>query len=315
MSILHQIIYKTNLSPEQPQVPVCVGDLPTYHYKTHPEMTLEEVIQELTDSPHLPGVLILKNGDLIGVLPRLKIFERLGHMYGVELYLRKPVYKLEQSLQVKPYTLAGHIRIDDAVQRALNRAQESIYDPIVVIHEDNSMGLLDMHVLLLAQSQILANLSNTVGKLEQLDKAMSTSKHMEIKLQNALELLAQVVPYHQVALYLRRGKKLELLLGRGLLPSVSEKKQYQMAADGFIYEMLKKTRQPLSIPDVKMVAIWQDLPGLGTPRSWLGVPMVHGEHTIGLLALSRVSFSPFSKDEKDISQAFASRIAIGMGAL
>lgn len=311
MSKQHKHLRPPKNLPNQSQIPVCIEDLPSYCYISHPEMTLEEVTRELEQSPELPGILVMTGKELTGVLPRQKIFERLGHMYGVELFLRKPVVKLEQSLQSKPFSLPGYTRIEDAVSQALARPQNMIYDPIVVVHEDGSIGLLDMYVLFLAQSNILTNLSNTVGKLESLEKIMKSSSHsLDIKFQKALDLLAQVVPYHQAAIYRKEKKKLELVFGRGLSLSEAGSKEHYLEKNVFIHDLLKRTHEPISIPDVRSVSVWQDLPGLANPRSWLGVPILYKDEVIGLLSLARVSFSPFSKGETDISLAFAHQLDV-----
>jgi hypothetical protein len=289
---------------------VCLADLPAHKMSVAPEITLEEVVKQLEADSELPGVLVVKGDELTTVLPRQKIFERLGHMYGVELFLRKPVSKLEESLQSRPFRLPGHTRIEEAVTQALGRAQESVYDPIVVEYEDQSLGLLDMYVLFMAQSEILSNLSNTVGKLEKLEGVVQSDLLSKAaKFDKALELLSQVVPYHQAAIYRKEKKKLELITGRGISIGLSADRDHLMEKNVFIHELLQKTQEPINIPDVRAVGVWQDLPGLSNPRSWLGTPIMKKDHIIGILAISRVSFSPFSKSERDISLAFANQLA------
>jgi hypothetical protein len=293
-----------------PLIPVCIADLPVFSLIASPDDTLGEMMSELERNPKLPGILLMKGNEFVTVLPRQKIFERLGHMYGVELFLRKPVSNLQESLQSKPLVLQGHVRIEDAVVQALGRPHDKIYDPIVVVGEDESVGLLDMYVLFMAQSEILLSLSNTVGKLEKLEHIVrSDNFNKRTKLDKSLELLSQVVPYHQAAIYRKEKKKLELLAGRGMNFDTIVEREHHMEKNVFIHDLLKSTREPISIPDIHSVGVWQDLPGLKNPRSWLGTPIFDRDDIVGLLAIARVSFSPFSKSERDISQAFANHLA------
>lgn len=294
---------------QRPLIPVCIADLPTFTLIAAPEDTLEEMMSGLECDPELPGILVMKGNEFVTVLPRQKIFERLGHMYGVELFLRKPISKLQESLQSKPLVLPGHVRIEDAVVQALGRPHDKVYDPIVVVGEDESIGLLDMYVLLIAQSEILLSLSNTLGKLEKLEHiARSDNFNKRTKLDKSLELLSQVVPYHQAAIYRKEKKKLELVAGRGMNFDAIVEREHHMEKNVFIHDLLKRTHEPISIPDIHSVGVWQDLPGLKNPRSWLGTPIIEQDDVIGLLAISRVSFSPFSKSERDISLAFANHL-------
>lgn len=195
-------------------IPVCVGDLTSHGFTISPDKTMEFVLREMEQRPELPGVVIF--GKEISLISRLKMFERLGHQYGVELFLRKPISKLETVLQAKAFLIPAHTRIEEAVQMALTRPQSDIYDPFVTVDEKQSLRLVDMHVLLLAQSRILSDIGNTVGKLEQLEKIIATDLSFVDRLPSILELLAHLVPYHQAAILIQKGNKLELVTKRGL---------------------------------------------------------------------------------------------------
>jgi len=145
------------------QIPVCIADLPAHDFQVSPETLTEQVVAELENSPDLPGVLIVKNRKLVGFLTRLKLFERLGHRYGVELFMRKPIMELNGVMQTQVEVLPGNLRIDEAVRRALKRPPLDIYDPVVMELRNRMFRILDMNVLVLAQSRTVTNLSNVVG--------------------------------------------------------------------------------------------------------------------------------------------------------
>ena len=73
------------------QAPVSITDLSGHEFSVTPNTNTEKVVEELENQPDLPGVMIVENGRLLGVITRLKLFERLGHRFGVELFLQKPI--------------------------------------------------------------------------------------------------------------------------------------------------------------------------------------------------------------------------------
>jgi hypothetical protein len=202
------------------QVPVCVGDLPGHRFSISPEETMESVLREMEKRPELPGVIII--GKQISVISRLKMFERLGHQFGVELFLRKPIAKLEETLKAKAFLVSSHTRIEEAVQMALSRPPTEIYDPIISVDDNRSLYLVDMHVLLLAQTRILENVGNLVGTFERLEKIVSTEPLPEEMLHSILVLLAKVIPYHQAAILLHQGDHRFLLPGEALAGQMKE---------------------------------------------------------------------------------------------
>jgi len=153
------------------QTPVSVGDLPSFAYQVPVETLTEDVTSHLEDHPEIPGVILLEDGKLHSSLPRSMMFERLGHRYGVELFLRKPILELQQNMGIRTFTVSSHLGVKDAVQFALRREAEFIYAPLVVVYDDE-LRLLDMHVLLYAQSHILGNANNVFGSMNRIEDAI-----------------------------------------------------------------------------------------------------------------------------------------------
>jgi two-component system, NtrC family, sensor kinase len=132
----HFNIYPTGHIP----VPVCIGDLPMSDYTVSRNTLAETVASHMQNDNLIPGALILEGKKLSGLIPRHKMFERLGKRYGVELFLRKPIGELERELGADVFTLKSHLSINIAVKLALSRSESNIYDPIVVEHEDGTLN-------------------------------------------------------------------------------------------------------------------------------------------------------------------------------
>lgn len=282
-------------------VPVCIGDLPLSDYAIPYYTMTEDVAQFLDVNPLIPGAMMVKEKQIIGIIPRHKMFERLGRRYGVELFLRKPVLEMCRELSADVFTLKSHMSINSAVRLALSRVQSHLYDPVVVEFEDHAIRLLDMYVLLLSQSQLSNNLSGIVSTLNNIEMILGNENNeTRSTLDLILESLQGVVPAHNIRILLRERADLELfgaytpmLLYSDTLESYS------------IYRSVLRLNQPTVIEDVHMVPAWLGSETPSGTRSWMGLPINNQHGPLGLLSLSRTSFSPFTNNEKEIAQVFA----------
>lgn len=293
-------------SHEEYQIPVCIADLPAHDFQVTPETLTEEVVAVLEEYPNLSGVLVVEGRNLHGFLTRLKLFERLGHRYGIELFMRKPIANLMAAMQYQATVLPGNLRVDEAVRRALERPLRDMYDPVVVKLPNGMYRILDVTVLILAQSRTIANLSNVVGKLGQLDALIHQEGEEQDILQRMLHLLGQVVPYHQAHIFAQKDGQLVLAAWQG---QGNHRIDTAILQANPIYEMMVNYRQGISLPDTRRVPAWQGLEGLGQVVSWLGLPFFEENGLFaGFLALGRNIESPFTPEEKQTCQAFAQRM-------
>lgn len=261
--------------------------------------------------PELPGVILA--GKSISVISRAKMFERLGHQYGVELFLRKPISELQQALKSGAFLVPAQTRIEETVQLALSRPASEVYDPIVITDkEQHGLRMVDMHVLLLAQSRLMSNVANILGKLEQLEKLVLARASAEEMVLSALELLSQLVPYHQAAVLMQKDDQMEYVARRGVGWGGGRSGAAGNIRTSRIYQMMVETRQAVCVSDVNTVQDWEHFSDIPNLRSWLGVPLIGNTNLAGLLSLGRLTHSPFSKVEKDIAQVFAGRLAHSM---
>jgi signal transduction histidine kinase/CheY-like chemotaxis protein len=144
-----------------------LADLPTHDFQVS-VTTLGVVIEkEFHYRPDLPGVLITADGQFVGMISRTQFFEWLSRPYGLETFLKRPIKAMwkmisetesltAERLLEKYLVLSGNCSIDQAAELALNRPLSLAYEPIVVNREGGDLRLLDMQVLLLAQSQLFA---------------------------------------------------------------------------------------------------------------------------------------------------------------
>ena len=131
-----------------------VGNLPLHTYQVHYTTLCCEVADRFEQEPSLPGVIILDNARLVGMLPRQKLVERIQYTLGADLYLHRAIVQaLLHWVTVKPLDLPANCSLKDAFQKAIRRPRESCCDPIIITFENGKKSLLDFQTLLLAYSQ------------------------------------------------------------------------------------------------------------------------------------------------------------------
>ena len=301
MRELESIPHHFNIYPSgNIPVPVCIGDLPASDYAVSQNTLVESAATYLENNNLIPGMLVFDQRKLIGVIPRHKMFERLGKRYGVELFLRKPIRELEMELGVEPFILKGHLSINIAVKLALSRSVNNVYDPIVVEHEDGSLALLDMYVLLLTQSQLSANLSGIVSSLNNIETILANEMAGASTLNLILDSLNLVVPFHHVCIVLRNQDEIATILGRYETVKIAS----EPLERNEIYRSILQLNQPVSLEDVRMIPSWAGVDSPSITRSWMGLPIANQFGNTGLVLLSRFACSPFTVNEKELAQLF-----------
>ncbi len=285
--------------------PVSIADLPTHNFSVAPETLTEQVVEVFERHSFLPGVLIIENNQLLGVITRLKLFERLGHRFGIELFLQKPIIQLRDLIRTPTQPLHENICINEAIRFALGRPATDAYDPIVVVDKYGEMQLLDMNLLLLAQSRAMASLNNVVGNLQQIDRLINSDREPGEIFDKILQLLRQVVPFHQTAILAPNGVGVSVVASYGY-PSVLSQAGQVLCSD--LYNLIGKHRQAIYIPHAGDVPAWKGFENLGNPMAWLGFPILINDHEIGLLSISRQVERAFTIDERETVRAFAQRI-------
>lgn len=132
-----------------------VSDLPYTDYCVDPSTIGKEVWTRLQEDVEVSGVILLREDQLVGVISRRRFLERMSRPYSLEIYLKRPIEALLEVENVPVLEVPGDARIDEVVTAALNRPLELVYEPVVVILPGERPRLVELHVLLLAQSQML----------------------------------------------------------------------------------------------------------------------------------------------------------------
>jgi hypothetical protein len=293
----------------QVPIPVCIGDLATSDYSVSASTLTFDVVKVMRDNEEIPGVMIFNGDTLVGVIPRLRLFERLGQLYGVDLFIRKPIQTLQENLRTEVFELSDYVRINEAVQCALSRPRHTVYDPVIIISEDGKKRLLDMHMLLSVQSQVVMNSLNVMSNLDRVTRALSKPYKLLESLSDAIHTLRDSVPYHGAAIYLHRDRLLELVIGSGNSDFLQRSESDGRITKSATYNMMIRLCHHVAINDVSTVPDWDYMSDLGPMRCWLGIPLYSDHQFFGLISITRLTRTPFNKEEIDIAKAFARPIS------
>jgi hypothetical protein len=149
----------THLAPDS-----TIGHLPSHEFTVSSATPGKVVTKKFDQEPDLPGVIITQNSQVLGMISRVKFREQMSFPDRVELYSQCPIRSLLDFMRIPPLLLSEKWKIDDAVQASLSRQKDFIYEPIIVEMENQSLRLLDVHVLLMAQSQMLIQAKKIIQK-------------------------------------------------------------------------------------------------------------------------------------------------------
>ncbi len=128
-------------------------ELSSYDVALSTSQLTKEVSEAFDLNSLLPGILLIDQGNFIGMLSRQRFLQQMSKPYSLEPFLERPLALLYRLLNRSPLVLKQDLEIIDAVSAALERSADDRYEPVVIHHGDR-YSLVDFHHLLIAQSRI-----------------------------------------------------------------------------------------------------------------------------------------------------------------
>ncbi len=167
-----------------------IGHLPYHQFQVSAATPGQVVAEKFEQEPDLPGVIITHESQVLGMISRVKFREQMSLPDRVELYGQHPIRALLDSIRIPPLLLSENWKIDDAVQASLNRQKDLIYEPIIVVMENQSLRILDVQTLVIFQSKILAQANKNIHKYRvERKKYQAIIQQQQAKIQECKELL------------------------------------------------------------------------------------------------------------------------------
>lgn len=148
-----------------------VGNLITSNECVTPSTAVREVADRFFISSNTDALALVEGREPVGIVTRPKLLFSLFRRYGFELFGRKPIITIADT---QPLILNENERLDVAIDKALDRPAQDIYDEIIVVDDgDNYRGLLSVKQMVIHQSNALAN------SMVQKELAHSKAKELE----------------------------------------------------------------------------------------------------------------------------------------
>jgi len=121
------------------------------------DTTVGAEVARLFEQDHLlPGIMVMGENGFRGMVSRNQFFQRLGRLFGIEVYSTRPITAFLDSLPAPPLVLPGRTTIQNAAIVCLARPVENVYDPFVVALADGTHRLVDFLALILRQTELLS---------------------------------------------------------------------------------------------------------------------------------------------------------------
>ena len=292
--------------------PTLIGELLTYDYTVSFDTLINRIVKEFDKHPELPGVLIVQKGEYMGAISRRKLLEELSLPYGVELFYKRPVSTLAKEVNISYAQLPARMRVEDAVRYALDRPLDAKYEPLVVLHDDGRLRMLDMHVLLTAQSQLLVNANQVVNQLFNVNRALSGSLDLNIILDSVLVHMKRLIPYKCASVVFFRNDKFDFVALRGFAVELDVRDLEIVVNQNNLCEIVRHSKEPLYLSDVLKRQNWAHIPYLPVTRSWLCVPLIHGGDVLGMLMMMSTQPDAYVESQIELAQTFAELAALAL---
>ncbi len=129
-------------------------ELSLYTFEVKTSCTGACVAQVFEKYPLVPGVILLEDGNYIGMLSRRQLLEFLIRPFGKEMFFEQPLSILYSYARTGVLLLSETTSILTAMQLALRRSPELVSEPVVVKSSEGTYCLLDISELNIASWQI-----------------------------------------------------------------------------------------------------------------------------------------------------------------
>lgn len=148
--------------------------------------------------------------------------------------------------------------------------------------------------------------------LREISGAISSERELKEVAEKVLDELGRVVEFRRASLQLIRedADSRVLLAARGFDVKAVDRWFLRPISLDRLASRLMRSREPLILSEPSKDPDWGIHPATADIKSWIGIPLVHGQETIGLLTLDHDQPGFYTQTIKDQLTSFANRVAI-----
>ena len=171
--------------------------------------------------------------------------------------MKRSIYTMIQHIQSDLFILDETVSIAEASQAALSRPLESVFEPVLVSYSSGEYCVLDLHVLLLGQSQVLESVNQVVVRQKEIEETLrvasaelSTSFNVQRIIQVLLKYIAKFINFDSAHVFMYEDGNFWL---RGSDGSETENRQDSLFAgqENKVFWEIMQTHASVIISDSK----------------------------------------------------------------
>ena len=175
------------------------------------QVEVSESFKQLTNvfekNPILPGVILVENSQLVGLISRTSFLQYMSRPYSWEIADRRSIKSLLNFLKVQNFIIPKNTLIIEAAQKSLQRSSELMNEPIIVETAPERYGMIDAHELLVYHAKIQEYtrelLTQMYGEIEKANQKLEKA-NQKLKYLSRVDDLTQVANRRSFNQYLQR---------------------------------------------------------------------------------------------------------------
>jgi hypothetical protein len=152
-----------------------IGQLPSWDNTIDLETKTADVERAFLADSALPGFIVRAGAEIFGVLSRRMFFTAISQPYGREVFLKRPLREMAAKIDTAPLMLAANTPLAGALKFAMSRDDDLRFEPFL-LHAATGIRLLEIHVLMVAQANLLEEALTSRDRLLDKIKAVIGNK-------------------------------------------------------------------------------------------------------------------------------------------
>ncbi len=181
-------LMQSNPEPASPATELCqtLGQLPLADAAVEANLNVLELEQLLAVAHTWPGCIIRDNEAIIGILSRRRLAAALSRRFARDLFAKASLHKLVELnlVDASPLVFSQDTTVSECSRTALAREPAMAYEPVIVMRH-GSPYLLEVDILMRAQSALLQQANAELLASEQRLEAEVAKRTLELKRTNA----------------------------------------------------------------------------------------------------------------------------------